>query len=146
MGNRGNDTLKGYGGDDQIWGGYDQDTLIGGDGLDVMFGGEGSDTFVWSYTTETGIDQATADRIRDFHVSENDRIDLSGIDADVYAPGNQAFTFIGSGAFSGTPGEINYYHVGNETIIQLQTGMSADVEAVIRLDGILTPQASWFVL
>ena len=84
--------------------------------------------------------------ITDFNFAEGDRIDLCGIDADVYAAGNQAFTFIGAAAFSGTPGEINYYHSGGNTYIQLQTGTSADVEGVIRLDGIVTPEASWFVL
>ena len=49
-------------------------------------------------------------------------------------------------AFSGTPGEINYTHSGGNTYIQLQTGTVADVEGVIRLDGIVTPEASWFML
>ena len=95
-------------------------------------------------TTETSVTAANADVVADF--AAGDRIDVSTIDADVYASGNQAFAFIGSAAFSGTPGEINYYHAAGYTFIQLQTGTSVDVEAVIRLDGILTPQASWFVL
>ena len=37
-------------------------------------------------------------------------------------------------------------HSGGDTYIQLQTGTVADVEAVIHLVGVLTPQASWFVL
>ncbi len=36
-----------------------------------------------------------------------DRIDLSDIDANYIIPGNQAFTFIGSAAFSGL-GQIRY--------------------------------------
>jgi serralysin len=70
----------------------------------------------------------------------------SGIDADVYASGNQAFTFIGTAAFSGTPGEIRYYHSEGDTYLELQLGTSADIEGVIRLVGVHTPQASWFVL
>ena len=64
-----------------------------------------------SSTGETGLTAATADVVADFNRAEGDRIDLSAIDADVYAAGNQAFTFIGTAAFSGTPGEIRYYHV-----------------------------------
>ena len=67
---------------------------------------------------------------------EGDHIDLSRIDADVYAAGNQAFTFIGTAAFSGTPGEVRYYQAGGNTYLQMRTGMSADIEGVIRIDGI----------
>jgi serralysin len=37
-----------------------------------------------------------------------DRIDLRGIDADIAAAGNQAFTFIGARAFSGEAGELTF--------------------------------------
>jgi Ca2+-binding RTX toxin-like protein len=141
----GDDVLKGYGGDDELDGGADDDTLIGGTGRDVLEGDDGADTFVWNFTDETGVAPLTADFVIDFDFDEGDRIDLSGIDADVYADGNQAFTFIGTAAFSGTPGEINYYHAGYDTVIQIQTGISADVEAVIIIDDIVTPQASWFI-
>ena len=49
-------------------------------------------------------------------------------------------------AFSGTPGEVRYYHADGNTFIEMQTGTSADVEGVIRLNGIHAPEASWFVL
>jgi serralysin len=87
------------------------------------------------------------DLITDFNFAgQLDRIDLSGVDANAYAAGDQAFTFIGTSAFSGNPGEINYYHSGGETIIQMQTGTGVDIEGGIRLSGIHTPDASWFVL
>ena len=56
------------------------------------------------------------------------------------------FTFIGTAAFSGTPGEINYRYENGDTIIQMQTGTSADVEGVIRLVGIHVPNESWIML
>jgi hypothetical protein len=49
-------------------------------------------------------------------------------------------------ASTGTPGEINFVHVNGDTIIQLQTGTSPDIEGGIRLAGLHTPEASWFVL
>jgi serralysin len=163
-GDAGNDTLKGGGGadylrggehedvlwgmdgDDEIDGDVGDDVIQGGAGIDDLLGNWGADTFVWLSTSETGLTASTADHLRDFNFSDGDRIDLSDVDADVYAAGNQAFTFIGTAAFSGTPGEINYYQSGIYTYIQLQTGTSADVEGVIRIDGIVTPDASWFVL
>jgi serralysin len=151
----GNDYLYGYGGNDVIEGGTGNDilegdrgndTLRGDAGVDVLAGGPGADRFVWASVQDTGVTVSTADVIDDIDVAGGDRIDLSLIDADVYAAGNQAFTFIGTAPFSGTPGEINYVYVAGETVIQLQTGTSPDVEAVIRLNGFFTPEASWFVL
>ena len=111
-----------------------------------MLGGGGADKFIWNSTAETGVIIPTMDLITDFNFAEGDRISLSAVDANVFASGNQAFTFIGQAGFSGTPGEVNYIHVGNETIIQMQTGMGTDIEGGIRLTGLLTPDASWFVL
>jgi Ca2+-binding RTX toxin-like protein len=160
----GNDTLKGFGGADTLYGGYDHDTLYGGGGDDVLFGengddylaggpgrdtligGLGDDTYAWGSTAETGLTFATADVVSGFSLAQGDTIILSSIDADVYANGNQAFTFIDNAAFSGTPGEINYVHSGGNTYIQMQTGTAVDIEGIIRIDGIVTPQANWFVL
>jgi Ca2+-binding RTX toxin-like protein len=151
----GNDTIYAGNGDDQVFGGsgndyldgdFGVDMLDGGIGTDVLEGGLSGDLFVWKDTNETGLTVADADAITDFNFAQGDRIDLSAIDADIYTNGDQAFTFIGTATFSGTPGEINYMHVGGDTIIQLQTGTSPDVEAVIRLEGIHTPEATWFVL
>jgi serralysin len=142
----GNDVMFGGTGDDILEGDAGNDTLQGDAGRDTLVGGPGADRFVWGSVADTGVTVSTADVIDDINVAEGDRIDLSQIDADIYAAGNQAFTFIGTASFSGTPGEINYVYVGGETLIQLQTGVDADVEAVIRLNGFFTPEASWFVL
>jgi Ca2+-binding RTX toxin-like protein len=150
------DTLIGNEGANELRGNGGADTLSGGRGVDTLFGGAGGDVFVWSDTNQTGVTAPTADIIRDFDFAAGDRIDLSQIDANVYAEGNQAFRFIGNANFTldaatpepsdVLPGEIRYYYSGNETIIEIQTGTSADVEAVIRLAGVHTPEASWFVL
>jgi serralysin len=166
LGRRGGDTLKGYGGEDSLEGGDGDDslsgmdgaddlfgdagldTLNGGRGNDAMWGGPGGDTFVWSSINDTSVTSMTCDEIVDFNFAEGDLIDLRDIDADIYADGNQGFAFIGTAAFSGTPGEINYYDDPNDayTIIQLQIGTSADPEGVIRLQGVHVPEASWFML
>jgi trimeric autotransporter adhesin len=141
----GTDNIQGFGGDDVIMGGDGLDVLRGGMGRDTLTGGNGLDFFYWDDTTETGVTEDTADVIADFNILEGDRINLALIDADVYTDGNQAFTFIGQAAFSGNPGEINYYHAGGNTYIQLQTGTSTDVEAVICLQGVHNPELSWFI-
>jgi Ca2+-binding RTX toxin-like protein len=136
-------------GDDEVNGieGRDgADRLIGGRGDDRISGGAGPDTFVWRNIKESGTAVHTMDVVFDFDPLEGDLIDLAGVDASAVAAGNQAFTFIGAAAFSGTPGEINFIHLEGETIIQLQTGIEGDIEMGIRIRGILTPEASWFVL
>jgi Ca2+-binding RTX toxin-like protein len=146
IGGTGNDSLWGMDGNDDLNGGAGNDSLRGGLDLDTLRGAGGADAFVWQTTDETGLTAATADTIADFDRAEGDVINLLEVDANVYAAGNQAFTLIGTAAFSGTPGEIRYYQAGGNTYIELQTGTSPDVEGVIRLAGLHTPDSSWFVL
>jgi Ca2+-binding RTX toxin-like protein len=122
------------------------DRLVGGRGADLLVGNTDADTFVWRDINESGTAIAAMDLIADFNPLEGDIIDLGGVDASAVAAGNQAFTFIGAAGFSGTPGEINFVHLNGETIIQLQTGVVGDVEMGIRIAGIVTPEASWFIL
>jgi serralysin len=145
-GDSGNDLLYAGGGADVLVGGYGDDWLKGDIGADRMTGGPNADVFYWQWMQDTGATAATSDLVTDFNPLEGDRLDLVGIDADVYAANNQEFRFIGAAAFSGTPGEINYVHHNGETIIQMQTGTSIDVDGMIRIAGIVTPDASWFVL
>nr|WP_269375767.1 cadherin-like domain-containing protein [Vibrio sinaloensis] len=70
-GGSGHDVLIGGAGDDQLDGGDGNDTLYGGLGSDILVGGTGMDTFVWDH-----IDDGSVDTIKDFDVSEGDRIDL----------------------------------------------------------------------
>ena len=51
---------------------------------------------------------ANRDGIVGFKHSEHDRIDLTTIDADKTAGGNQAFDLIGTAAFSGAAGELRF--------------------------------------
>jgi Ca2+-binding RTX toxin-like protein len=155
-GEDGHDTIKGGGGADTLYGGLGNDTLTGGPGRDTLFGNGDADTFVWTSTSETGVTNGTSDIIVWFSRAEGDRIRLSAIDADVYAGGNQAFRFIGTAPFTlntatpetsdVVPGEIRYYQLGGVTYIELQTGSSPDIEALIGISGLHTPDASWFVL
>ncbi len=95
------------GNNDYVSGNDGNDQLNGGDGRDMMTGGDGSDTFVFNAAGETTDTGSNRDRIRDFSQTEGDLIDLSGIDAAT-APGDQMFTFIGTSAFSGAEGELQF--------------------------------------
>lgn len=101
----GNDTLWGGAGNDTLYGGAGMDTLIGGLGKDNLIGGFGADRFWFGSIAESGPTVATADVIWDFTIGW-DKIDLSAIDANVLVAGNNAFTFIGGGAFTGQAGQL----------------------------------------
>jgi uncharacterized protein YegL len=69
----GNDILNGGAGNDILYGQGGNDILIGGAGDDILYGGTGADTFVWQ-KGDVGNDV-----IKDFNVSEGDRIDLADL-------------------------------------------------------------------
>jgi Ca2+-binding RTX toxin-like protein len=95
--------MFGGAGADRLTGGANADLIYAAGGADTLAGGGGADLF--EYRSASDSTAAAADRILDF-VSGSDRIDLSQIDADVSAGGDQAFAFIGSAAFSNKAGEL----------------------------------------
>jgi len=106
-GGAGDDKLYGGQGSDLLQGGKGHDLLQGGTGKDVLVGGAGGDDFVFKSVAEAG-KGGQRDVIRDFSHAQGDDIDLSGIDANTKASGNQAFSFIGDKAFSGKAGQLQY--------------------------------------
>lgn len=97
-GKGGNDGIWGFGGNDQIYGEIGNDRLYGGLGKDHLYGGSGADKFSYEYNVILGnilIESpvgAGRDVIHDFSHYEEDKINLSSIDADLTLPGDQAFT------------------------------------------------------
>jgi serralysin len=92
------------GGNDTLVGGYGNDVLHGGAGTDRLTGGSGYDTFVFR-DGDSGTGTAR-DTITDFTRGQ-DRIDLSGMDANLNTAGvDDAFNFIGSQAFTGVAGQL----------------------------------------
>jgi Ca2+-binding RTX toxin-like protein len=81
-----------------------------GTGNNILNGGAGTDTLSYAYATasvtanlalsEMGLG-ALRDVIGDFKTVEGDKIDLSTLDANLATTANDAFSFIGSSAFSG---------------------------------------------
>jgi hypothetical protein len=107
----------------------------------------GNDTFGFTGLNESGVDNN--DLITDFEgdgVALGDIIDLSVLDANAGVGGNQAFTFIGTAAFSAA-GQLRYSQVGGETIIQANTNSSiSSIEFELRLSGIHNLTGGDFIL
>ncbi|HEV8681055.1 MAG TPA: calcium-binding protein [Stellaceae bacterium] len=96
-------TLNGFGGNDTLNGVSGNDLLIGGFGRDILTGGLGFDRFDFNLVTES-LPGILRDVVTDFvgnGAFAGDVFDFSSIDANVFAFGNQAFTFIGAAAFTG---------------------------------------------
>ena len=129
LGGAGRDTLVGGAGADILDGGTGSDILIGGLGRDVLTGGPGADVFRFLSTDDLPAPHGRVgpETITDFSQAQGDRIDLSAIDADVTAPGNQAFLFANNLEFIRyQPGllttEIDQSR--GETLVKLDTGAS----------------------
>jgi hypothetical protein len=95
--------LIGGAGADALTGGAGDDALFGGLGADLLTGNGGADRFVYTDTAQSG--SGGIDRILGF-ATGTDKIDLSAIDANSGADGNQAFTLSGDGSFHNLAGEL----------------------------------------
>ncbi|WP_408999451.1 calcium-binding protein [Tistrella bauzanensis] len=105
-GRDGDDVIDGGSGNDTLLGGAGDDVLIGNANRDIMTGGDGADRFVFQSLSDSGIGGATRDRIMDLDIAAGDRIDFSTLDIDPSTTAREALTYIGTGAYSGTAGEV----------------------------------------
>ena len=144
-GNDGSNELYGFAGNDIINGGKGNDEIAGGGGFDRLTGGEGRDTFAFLSAIEIGNGVGARDVITDF-VSRTDRIDLSDIDANINRRGNQNFSFIGTNAFTGVAGQLNYVTDGTNTIVQGDLDADRIADFQIELLGVTTLQSHDFIL
>jgi Ca2+-binding RTX toxin-like protein len=148
-GGGGNDVLGGAAGNDTLAGGNGADTLVGGAGADSLKGGAGADIFHYDAAADSRT--GATDLIGDFQVG-TDRIDLSAIDANTLAGGDQAFHWIGSNAFSGTgaaaAGELRVYQSGAYWWVAGDTNGDGTADLVIALtpQGAILPVQGDFIL
>ena len=143
-GNAGANVLNGADGDDALNGGAGADTLIGGVGRDTMTGGADNDLFKFADGDFGGVTRASADRIVDF--ASGDKIDLSAVDADTGLASDQSFSFLGTGAFTNTAGELRFEQVAGNTYLSGDTDGDGIADFMIKLDGLHTVQAGDLVL
>lgn len=141
-GNASANTIDGGGGNDRIHGAAGDDLLRGNDGADRLWGGSGKDIFLFKHESDSR-DSYGIDTIEDF--AKGDRIDLSSIDANRLASGDQAFR-LASGSF--LPGQIEIVHdaAANKTIILGNVDGDSQAELIIHLSGHVSLAATDFIL
>ncbi len=141
----GADVLRGSGGRDLLVGGAGADLLDGGVGKDTLTGGAERDVFQFR-DGDMGASRPLADLITDFSQADHEKIQLNLVDADTATAGNQAFAFIGTGAFSGTAGELRYEHALGNTWVSADTNGDGAADWYIGLTGTHTLVSGDFVL
>jgi serralysin len=144
-GKLGNDTLAGGAGHDRIVGDAGNDKLTGGLGADDLRGGAGADAFIFKSVKDTSVAKAGRDTIFDFSLSRGDKIHLRTLDADTTSGGNQAFSFVGTKAFSGDAGELRYVEAKSDTFIYGDVNGDRIADFAIHLDDRLALSAGDFV-
>lgn len=142
----GNDVITGNGGNDALIGGAGNDKLTGGSGKDYLYGEAGADTFIYKTVKDSTVATSGRDTIFDFSHSQGDHIDLSAIDASTKSAGNQAFSFIGTKAFSGKAGELRYDKMASDTYIYGDTNGDKKADFAIHLDDAIALQKGDFFL
>ncbi len=144
-GGSGNDTRRGLGGNDALLGGLGNDVLIGGLGIDTLTGDGGTDLFRFESIVDLGRTSTATDTVRDLVRAQSDRIDLSAIDADTSTAGDQAFTFVGSAAFSRTAGELRAVTSGANSTVFGDVNGDGVADFAIQVLGIDAMQATDFI-
>ena len=139
IGNSGSNVLTGMAGNDGLNGGGGNDTLIGGVGRDWLKGWGGADVFVYQSTADSGVGLYQRDLIDGFERGQ-DVVHLLTIDANTLVSGDQAFSFIGSGAFGGqgaaSAGQlrVDAFPVEDYIMIEMDTNGDgrADMQVMLR--------------
>jgi Ca2+-binding RTX toxin-like protein len=124
-------------GNDTIWGienintGSGSDTITASNAVNVMNGGAGNDTFKF-----TSASAADGDTIAGFE--PGDRIDLTAIDANLGAAGDQSFTLVTGAAFTAAGQLAVSFETradGNFTVVQGNIDGNTDADFKIEVAG-----------
>jgi Ca2+-binding RTX toxin-like protein len=145
-GGNGNDYINGGAGNDTLNGGAGNDRLIGGAGRDTLNGGAGNDRFDFDLVSESPAGPASRDSIVGGFSHGSDLIDLATIDANTLVAGNQAFSFIGSAAFSGVAGQLRYTNYSGNVIIDADVNGDSTADMQILVAGTSFMTGTDFVL
>lgn len=119
------------------------DTFVLGGGIDTVLGLAGRDQFLFQ-PAALGDGATNAAFLNDFSPAAGEKLDLSAIDA-ISGLANDAFTFIGTAAFTG-PGQLRWLDTGATRTVFGTVDADATPELTIVLSTAGPVQASWFVL
>jgi Ca2+-binding RTX toxin-like protein len=144
-GSQANDGLEGNAGANSLQGWDGNDALVGGKGKDTLTGGIGADRFYFTAPDDSVVG-AGADVITDFSHAQFDRMDLHLVDADSSVVGDQAFSFIGTGLYTGVAGQLRYVMSGGVTTIAGDIDGDKVSDFHIQLSGAIGLVAVDFVL
>jgi Ca2+-binding RTX toxin-like protein len=124
-------------------GGVNNNNFIANQAKNKFTGGGGMDSFSWYSLADVGLG-ATADEIMDWRWGQS-FIGLSNIDAVPDSWMDDAFTFLGTGAFSGKAGELRYDVTsdGFQLFGDVTGDGIADLQLIVHL---FDPQDALFVL
>lgn len=127
-GTNASETLWGTSSDDIIYGLGGNDVIKGGGGADKLTGGAGSDRFVFGSAGD-----ANHDLITDF--AFGDILDLRPMDANSNRSGNQSFTWLGTGDFSGKAGQLHEFNQDGHHYVAGDTNGDYIADFVIEVAG-----------
>jgi Ca2+-binding RTX toxin-like protein len=128
--------------DDVLIGNAGANILRGAGGVDTLTGGNGKDKFDFNALSEMGTLRGTRDVITDFAQGQ-DRIDLSGLDANTATIHNDAFTgFIANDTSFTAAGQL----MMSNGVLYGNTNADSTAEFAIQVTGITTLSVSDMVL
>ncbi|MGQ3280813.1 MAG: M10 family metallopeptidase C-terminal domain-containing protein, partial [Shinella sp.] len=145
-GTRESDVMTGAAGNDTLSGAGGKDSLTGGTGADKLTGGAGADTFIFLSVNDSTVDAKGRDTISDFDGAGGDRADLSKIDANSATAIDDAFSFIGTSAFSKKAGELRYDKGLADTYLYGDTNGDGKADFAIHFNDALAFSEGYFVL
>lgn len=149
-GGAGNDTLNGDAGNDYLGGGEGNDILNGGDGNDVFVGGAGKDALTggagadaFFFTALSDSTSAAIDKITDFSSANGDYIELSRIDANTSAAGDQAFSFVNSFTKQAGQATLSYDAASNTSTFSADVDGDGVADFVLQVAGQQNTSNGW---
>ena len=129
-------------GDDSLFGSAGNDILYGGLGSDALDGSAGNDIYVYR-----GVGESTAAARDTIAFGSGDKIDLALIDAIAgTANSNEAFSFIGSAAFSGIAGQLRVVAEAGAWLVEGDIDGDGVADLVIAVDSAMLLTVGDFVL
>jgi Ca2+-binding RTX toxin-like protein len=101
--------------------------------VDTLVGGTGADEFIYNAVSNSRAGAANRDVINGFdRGATQDIINLDPIDANTGLAGDQDFTFIGTGAFTGA-GQVRVLGLGGPNAVIVEVNVNADLAADMQI-------------